>query len=261
VVGIVDIDGEESSNRETPMYSADFYRLQKNASFVSAQRIVPVINKILSLTSVIDLGCGVGTFLKVFLDNGIKRIVGVDGPWVDKSQLYIPESSFIEHDFKIPFNMDSRFDLAMSLEVAEHLDKEAERNLIGSLVRLSRHVLFSAAVPCQGGANHINEQWQSYWVKCFSSFDFDLVDIIRPLLWPDSEITGPYRQNMLLFVAKDDEATIHSLRSRYKENIITDIVHPQAFVYKVNEHLSLRYLIARLAKQIIRRGDRNPGRL
>ena len=64
--------------------------------------------------------------------------------------------------------MNRKFDLVLSLEVAEHLPSECAEAFVESLVNLGPVILFSAAIPYQGGENHVNEQWPEYWVGVLS---------------------------------------------------------------------------------------------
>jgi hypothetical protein len=114
--------------------------------------------------------------------------------------------------------------LALSLEVAEHLPPESANSFVASLVQLAPAVLFSAAVPGQGGVQHINEQWQSFWARCFERQGYRTVDILRPRIWADSRVAFYYRQNALLYVAQDTAASLTSLPAT---PVNLDIVHPE----------------------------------
>ena len=93
-------------------------------------------------------------------------------------------------------------DLAICLEVAEHLTPAAGARLVKTLCSVAPVVLFSAAIPAQGGTNHINEQWQSHWADEFAAHGFDCFDPIRPEIWNDRDVFPWYRQNILLFVSR-----------------------------------------------------------
>jgi hypothetical protein len=93
--------------------------------------------------------------------------------------------------------------MAMSLEVAEHLDKEAADNFIKLLTDLADIVLFSAASQFQLGTHHVNCQPPSYWSNKFKNLGFSCFDIIRPKFWENDEIPHWYRQNTLCYVKKD----------------------------------------------------------
>src|SRR5947199_5742614 len=148
-------------------YTEQFYRDQSECSRRSAREIVPVILQLLQPKSVIDVGCGVGTWLSIFKEHGVDDIFGIDGDWINKKQLEIPEERFSAFDLKNVFRMNRRFDLVVCLELAEHLVTDNAEILVDSLTRLGPVVLFSAAVPFQGGTHHLNEQWPDYWVRYF----------------------------------------------------------------------------------------------
>ena len=92
------------------------------------------------------------------------------------------------------------YDIAMSLEVAEHIFEKQSVNFMDTLTGLANVILFSAAIPHQGGQGHVNEQWQSYWVRRFKDYGYECVDIIRDKIWDNDEIWFYYKQNMLMFV-------------------------------------------------------------
>ena len=124
--------------------------------------MIPLIIDLVNPRSVIDIGCGTGTWLSVFKDHNIDDLKGVDGDWVKDELLLIPKACFIAHDLTQELQIEQRFDLAVSLEVAEHLDKQYARNFVSTLVKLSSVVLFSAAIPFQGGTHHVNEEWPDF---------------------------------------------------------------------------------------------------
>jgi SAM-dependent methyltransferase len=169
----------------------------------SAQHVVPLVSSLIHPSSVVDVGCGSGAWLDVFRQHGAARILGLDGPHVDPSWLCIPKCCFRAVDLSHPFQLAESFDLAVCLEVAEHLPKQSARGFIRSLVRLAPVVLFSAAVPLQGGTHHINEQWPAYWQDLFATHGYRMLDLIRKEIWSKPEVQFWYRQNILLFMRED----------------------------------------------------------
>ena len=167
----------------------------------SAEVIVPILVEKLNPHSVLDVGCGIGTWLKVFKDHGVNLLKGIDGDYLDRNLLkkYIEEKDFIEMDISRPFNLGVTFDLILSLEVAEHLPEIAAEDFVSSLILHGNNILFSAAIPNQGGQNHLNEQWPTYWAEKFKIRGYEAYDIIRPHIWTDKRIDIFYRQNILLF--------------------------------------------------------------
>lgn len=111
-------------------------------------------------------------------------------------------------DLTHSFISERRYDLAISLEVAEHLPPHRAKNFVGLLTDLSDFILFPAAIPFQGGKNHVNEQWQDYWTELFESHAYILFDFIRGKIWKDDRIPPWYRQNILFFAQKDKASQI-----------------------------------------------------
>jgi SAM-dependent methyltransferase len=148
--------------------------------------------------SVLDIGCGTGTWLKIFGDLGVNDYLGVDGDYVDRSLLKIPHDKFYPYDLSKKLNLGRKFDLIVSLEVAEHLPKSAADLFVDTLVTHGDVILFSAAIPGQGGQNHLNEQWQEYWKLKFQRHDFHFHDIVRPIIWSNQKVEWWYKQNIFL---------------------------------------------------------------
>lgn len=166
----------------------------------SADQMVPLLMGLLHPSSVVDVGCALGTWLKVFERHGVVDYVAVDGDWVNRRLLEIEASRFVAADLRKPLDLQRRFELVLCLEVAEHLPATSAGILVESLTRLGDLVLFSAAVPSQGGVCHVNEQWPAYWAKYFRTHGYVAADVLRPRIWTNSRIAVWYRQNALLFI-------------------------------------------------------------
>lgn len=185
------------------IYSPEFFSDVAQESLPSAKAVVPFVLNYIHPTSIIDVGCATGAWLSIFRDHGINSIVGLDGAYVNPSKLLIPTDCFRVVDLTKPFFFSERFDLAISLEVAEHLPAKSASGFVRSLCQLAPIVLFSAAVPGQGGEHHINEQWPEYWRQLFANQHFRMFDPFRPLLWHDERVAFYYRQNIFLFISDD----------------------------------------------------------
>ena len=163
-------------------YDTHFYQSTK-INQNSAQIIVPMILEWVQVKSVVDVGCGLGGWLASFKDNGVAEIKGIDGYWLDEKQLLIPPECFSRHDLSHKIIPDRKYDLSVSLEVAEHLPDEHASSFVETLTSFADVVLFSAAIPFQGGTNHVNEQWPDYWARLFEARGFQVVDCLRKKLW------------------------------------------------------------------------------
>ncbi len=214
------------------LYTSDFYRHVQQGALDSATVVVPLILSIISPKSVIDVGCGTGCWLRVFQQHGIQDVRGIDGQDVPQELLLFDPRRFLATDLSIPFNLSRRADLLLSLEVAEHLPSESAEGFVDSLVRLSHVVLFSAAIPGQGGTNHLNEQWPSYWAALFAKHDYAAIDCLRPKIWNDNAIKFWYRQNTILYAYREylrSDSCQPELRSQPCVISPLPLVHPELF--------------------------------
>ncbi len=181
------------------LYDAKFYSNTVDRVLASARRILPPLIKATGATSVVDLGCGWGLWLATARECGVDDVLGIDGPHARKG-LHIDQRQFLAHDLTKPLRVGRRFGLAISVEVGEHIDAACADGLVGNLVRLAPTVLFSAAIPGQGGAHHVNEQWPCYWIDLFAQHGYTAVDCIRRRVWDDPQVQPWYAQNAFLMV-------------------------------------------------------------
>lgn len=192
----------------------------------AAKEIVPLIMKLFIPSSVIDVGCGTGTWGKVFIENGVTDYIGVDGEYVNRDLLMIEEKNFISADLTKEFSLTKKFDLALSLEVGEHLPEDSADTFVKSLVSLSDIIIFSAAIKGQGGQNHINEQFPIYWQKKFNDHNFYLTYNFSLDTWNNQNVEWWYQQNILVYQKKQST----------KKNIdLNFFVHPELYLNKLNE--------------------------
>lgn len=184
-------------------YDKAFFDKQVQEAIESARLVVPVVLQIAKPHSVVDVGCGRGAWLKAFKEAGVETVCGLDGHYIDKASLLIDPDEFQATDLSQLFAIDGHYDMAICLEVAEHLPEKNARSLINALTSAAPLVLFSAAIPGQTGTNHINEQWPIYWEKLFQERQFERMDPIRPLIWQDARIDFYYRQNIFLYASRN----------------------------------------------------------
>lgn len=219
-------------------YSKKFYDHQMDGSVKSAREILPLVLKLIKPKTVVDVGCGVGSWLSVFKELGINDILGLDGDWVDKEMLLIPKEDFVNVNLVNSIKIDKKFDLAVSLEVAEHLPAKNADDFINFLTELAPVILFSAAIPFQGGENHINEQWPEYWVKRFTKKNYNVMDCIRSEIWNNNNVEPFYAQNIFLFVKEDYIEKSAVLKKEIEKNNekYFSIVHPGIYLHKLQNH-------------------------
>lgn len=180
-------------------YDDIFYFENRAGSVMSARAILSTLLPHLDCRSMVDFGCGTGTWLWVAHGFGVESIRGLDGDYVPPRQLMIPQDCFCAVDLEEPVVLEKKYDLAISMEVAEHLHKESADTFVESLCNAADTILFSAAHPGQGGDGHINEQPMTYWTSKFGKHGFLPVEI-RQLFEGNEDIESWYRENIVLYV-------------------------------------------------------------
>lgn len=213
-------------------YTKNYFELMRSGSLRSAEVVVPLVLGLVPAQSVVDIGCGDGTWLRVFRNAGINEVLGVDGEYVGDDFLQIPKQCFRAMDLKRPFSLERTFDLAISLEVAEHLPAECAASFVESLTRLAPVVMFSAAIPFQGGQHHINEQWPQRWADLFRGHGYLAIDAVRKRIWNNDAVDWWYAQNTLLFARAEAIETNGELKREFEQTNLgqLSLVHPRNFL-------------------------------
>jgi len=218
----------QSDLRLHELYGPKFYENHRRGSLDSASAYLGHLFTWYRPVSVLDAGCGRGIWLKTCADLGVQVLYGLDGPWNSQENMIDERIRFTSVDLNAGFSW-CKVDLALSLEVAEHLRPEAAQSFVRSLASASDVILFGAACPGQGGVNHLNERYPSYWGELFCREGFVVFDLFRPRFWGRSDIDPWYRQNSFLYVRRN-----HSLLGALRERGIRpmeglafmDCIHP-----------------------------------
>lgn len=220
------------------VYGLDFYKLLSETSYQSAVIVLGIVKDLLTPKSLVDLGCGSGTWLRAAMDYGIADCTGIDGDWAKAQQFTLPGATFIHIDLEESlmsakkYSLGRKYDLAISLEVAEHLNETCADSFVELLTDSSDIILFSAAVPFQGGTSHVNEKWQSYWAEKFERRGYLAYDQIRPKIWANDGVEVWYRQNSIFYI-RDGCAPRNFGAPRHPKEL--DVIHPEMFASCVNE--------------------------
>lgn len=220
------------------LYDRTWYESHREGSGQSADVVIAHLLSLISVKSACDVGCGLGEWLRALRERGVAELLGIDGDHVPREMQRIPPADFLAHDLTKPLVLERRFDLVLSLEVAEHLPAECSETFVESLTKLSDVVLFSAAIPGQGGTGHINEQWQDYWAKLFAACGYQAIDCIRPLIWMDQRVEFWYRQNTIVYVSPAGLAMHPRLRG-FSASDLLSLVHPKQFELAIRRYRSL----------------------
>lgn len=230
----------------------------------SAGLVVPILLELFQPRSVVDVGCGTGIWLSMFQKHGVADVHGVDGPYNSVESLRIDKSRFSPVDLEKPFSLERLFDCAVSLEVAEHVSAAHADQFVECLTRLAPVVVFSAAIPFQGGFGHINEQWPDYWAERFGRYGYLPVDAIRRRIWHEKNVCWYTKQNTLLFVRGAELDRYPKLRAEYEatRDLPLSLVHPDYYLRAADDsNRSLREVLALVPRSIKAAGRRWWGRL
>lgn len=201
------------------VYDSEFYADMEISSVTSAREIIPLLINRYQPISVVDVGCGTGAFAREFIQNGVEDVTGYEGEWMRGTETLLQKDKYIYVDFANEISATRTYDMCLCLEVAEHLDHSAARTLVATLTNLSTKVVFSAAIPRQGGNHHVNEQWPEFWAQLFAEKGYFLEWDPRISIWNNSNIASCYRQNLLIFQKTADRGLIIPL----------SLVHPEAW--------------------------------
>jgi SAM-dependent methyltransferase len=233
-------------------YHRGFYSGYRDASLSSARAIIDVVLRhIRPPASVIDVGCGIGTWLKVWEELGAE-IRGIDGDYVRREQLLIDPEKFTPMELRAPVSPGGQFDLAQSMEVAEHLDESHSDGFVDFLCSLSPVVLFGAAIPYQGGDHHVNEQWPEYWAEKFRQKGYVCADVIREEVWNDPRCAYYYAQNSFLYIREDHLPNYPRLQQAASGTDIRCLarVHPRKWMSQIEGTPRLEYLLGKLPSSL-----------
>ncbi len=181
------------------VYNADFYDYIDDGSRASAQTVAPLLLAEMPIASLLDVGAGHGAWAAAWMAAGVSDVLAVDGDYVTQDRLQVPPAHFQAHDLTTPLHLERRFDLVQSLEVAEHLPANKAAMFVESLARHGDIILFSAAVPHQGGEHHVNEQPPEYWRQLFAAAGYAPFDWLRSRLAGQAQVKPWYRFNSFLY--------------------------------------------------------------
>lgn len=181
-------------------YSDVFFDNVDRCATISAKEFVKDFDPGFPIKSILDVGCGRGAWLRVWAMEKQVESVGVDGDYVDTNNLLIDKKDFYQFNVEQPFDLNRKFDLVECLEVGEHVQESASKQLVENLIKHSDCILFSAALPGQGGTNHINEKDFSFWINIFKSYGYEAYDYPRIKSYDKMQMMPWYRYNMLLYV-------------------------------------------------------------
>lgn len=161
------------------------------------------------ITSVLDIGCGVGSYLEGHIRAGVTRVKGIEYNY--KSAIsHIPDilAPHISHGdaTKKLESLGDKYDCVWSVEVAEHIMPEGTDQFIDNLANLTNnYILLTAAPPGQSGTGHINLREKSFWIEAIKAKGFDYLEEDVEMLvdaWGKMGAEWYITKNVMLFKKK-----------------------------------------------------------
>jgi hypothetical protein len=214
-----------------PVFGSNTAEKRASAAASSAIALPLILEVVPDATSVVHVGCQTGEWLAEARRLGVTDVTGIEGPWDEFDGLTLDNAQLLHIDYSQPFTLDRRYDLALNIEVAEHLPAERAASLVADLCRLAPVVAFAAAIPQQGGAGHVNEQWPEYWERHFAANGYVMVDALRRQMWQAPGGPGYIAQNLVLAVDGGRLDSYPRLAEEHRRNggPVLPLVHPDVF--------------------------------
>ncbi len=214
-----------------PTFDPETERKREWAVASSRVALPLILGLVPGVASIVEIGCRSGQWLAEAQRLGVPDVRGIEGPWFDLTEPSVDRSLISVLDYSKSVVLDRRYDLALCLEVAEHLPASAAASFVAQLSRLAPVVAFSAAIPGQGGLGHVNEQWPQYWEALFAECGYRFVDALRLPMWRAPGGPGYIAQNLFLAVDEQRLEAYQALAeiARSADGPVLSLVHPQVF--------------------------------
>jgi glycosyltransferase involved in cell wall biosynthesis/SAM-dependent methyltransferase len=166
----------------------------------AAMTVAELVDRYLAPQSVLDLGCGNGTWLDVLASRAPRDILGVEEESVGPRDLAVDPARVLNASLARPLDLDRSFDLVLCLQGPDHVEPQFAKVLVGNCTRHADAVLFCVGLPSEVGSD---SERGGRWIELFRNEDFQAVDLVRPLIWQDPRIPACYRQHLWLFLHQD----------------------------------------------------------
>ena len=192
----------------------------------SACKYLKVVKQVIKINSIIDFGAGTGAWLHAAKSLGIDKLFGIEKHY----QIDIKGAKILKQN--VFDKVDFRADIAVSVEVGEHILPEKSSTFIDVITSSSDIVIFGAANTHQSGDAHINCREVGFWKNLFKNRGFKLVDLFRQQFWNCRKINKAYVQNIFLYVKRESKYS-----SAFSSIPLLDIPHPEI----INPHQINKY--------------------
>jgi hypothetical protein len=149
------------------MYTTAFHKAIENDEIPQAGRLGVYIKRYIAPNCFYDFGCSTGIYLKeVQINQPTIHSIGFEFSEDAVKNAVCP--NVVQKDLTVPLELTYVPNtLGLCLEVLEHIDDAHWKPVLENITNLCDRVIFSAAVPGQGGTGHINCRPKIDWIKRF----------------------------------------------------------------------------------------------
>lgn len=156
------------------MYTEEYFKQIIEEEEGQADRLASYLISTYQPKSVVDFGCANGLYLEPFYNTGNIHVLGLDYSAEAVKMAKIP--NIVLTDLRQPYNTVSKFDLALCIEVLEHIEEEYADIVVENIINSSDIVIISPATIGQGGVGHVNLQYKKYWKEKFEKEGFQYME-------------------------------------------------------------------------------------
>lgn len=194
---------------------------------------------------IIDFGCGTGDLAKAFASRGV-TVEAIDGystpDFSGYSNLRFTKVDLNNITATQTFlnQLETKFDLAISIEVAEHLNPDVSSSFIEWMTSMADVIVFSAAVPSQDGDGHINCRSRSDWYQFIKQHNFVIADTLRQYFTSNSRLGLWHKLNIVDYVQKDTAFAKRINPDELVERLITAETFAASQCFHYVKHTQLR---------------------
>jgi len=153
------------------MYSRDFHKSIENDEYPQAVRLSEYIKLYVNCSIFLDFGCSTGLYLNE-IQKRLPNIEAIGFEFSEDAVRHALCKNVKQFDLTQPIlreKKDNTFTLGLCLEVLEHIDDSNWKPVLDNITKLSDIIIFSAAIPGQGGTGHINCRNKIDWIRRFYS--------------------------------------------------------------------------------------------
>ena len=150
---------------------------------------------------VLDIGCGLGGYIRMFQEWGTPEVLGVDGSL--PSDQFLSDGNFLHHDLNQPLDLQRTYDLVLCITAIESIDAQTQEKVLEIIHRHSKdRIVFAAAEPNQQDSGYKNLSPLSHWLEAWQRLGW-VPDVFDSLAVRSLSTYSWLRRNLIVLVRAD----------------------------------------------------------